>query len=246
MSAYLAAPNETFDEHMARVFGQWEKVEHRLLPSIARLIGDEARAAEAAELALAFHDLGKLTKRWQERVEALKGKSEGVGVPHAFLGGCYLVLVAESVGREELFAAAFAVAIHHMDSALAVPSLEQPDVLAIDMGLVNDETGRIEWAFDDAGGLPDRLRMAKVGDVSVVDSFDPVKLTVFDLARLSEELRSWSLGAGILERHRRRLLVAAIHSIIKVCDIRAAADRAGEGEKPTGINKIVLEGGLLV
>ncbi len=152
-----------------------------------------------------FHDLGKLTQKWQNNLGRRKLPS------HAPVGACYLwkSMPAVSDLKEAIV---FAVAIHHTDSGLLGSNIEKPDVQAILDGIV-EHTGEIIWD-------------KKVENLSL--TYFPATaetLNVYDLKDMARGLRLWARGESILQQHRRRLQATLAHHILKLCDISAAIER---------------------
>jgi CRISPR-associated endonuclease Cas3-HD len=149
-----------------------------------------------------FHDLGKLTKRWQERV-GTKNRLPA----HAPIGAGYLWKVLPQELKVPL---CFAVAIHHSDRGLLGDNIERPDALAINDG-VADLSGRI--VFD--------------GRAGELDEYYPeeIILTVEDLRDMARGLRRWAKGCSIPKQHKRRLQASLSHHILKLCDVSSAKER---------------------
>lgn len=224
----LAAPDEPLVEHIRLCLREWGKLAPRLCVSLGRLF-EGGKFEAAVEAMLRLHDLGKAVDRWQSAPWAV-GKPAGGKPAHAFVGAAYLWKVAGD--RSDAFrAAAFAIAIHHIDSSLLGASTEDPGSYAIRKGLLHE--GRLRWAE----GL---------GELEHVWSHfasTPAELTVDDLASFSLELRRWARGGSLLVLHQRRLQVAAMHSVLKVCDVRASASRQGYSESDH--SRVLVSGGWL-
>jgi len=158
---------------------------------------------------VAFHDFGKLTKRWQENL----GKNKKLP-SHAPIGAAYLYkkFIRENGLVDLKNAIAFAVAIHHTDSGLLGDNIERPDVQAIIDGIV-DNDGKIIWASEND---------------SPSEEFFPKELnelTIEDLKNMARGLRIWARSGGFLEQHRKRIQASLIHHILKLCDVSAASER---------------------
>lgn len=156
-----------------------------------------------------FHDLGKLTKRWQENLGTNKKLPA-----HAPIGAAYLYKkFSRENGYDDLKnAIVFAVSIHHTDSGLLGDNIERPDVQAIIDGIV-DNDGKIKWVS---------------GKETLSEEFLPRELnelTIEDFKNMARRLRNWSRSGGLLEQHKKRVQVALIHHILKLCDISAASER---------------------
>lgn len=239
---YLSSPGESLDQHIERLLEEWQQLAPRLRRPFARIFGSAEAASKAVEVAIRFHDLGKLTSRWQEYIR----KPQGNGPPHAFIGGCYLALPDEIPGltHDAKMAAALAVSIHHTDSSLASPQLEDPAGKALAELLVDSNTGRIRWAWrakkgSDADEAPPAWLWRDAGLPSPEEI-----LSVDSLVEASMRMRHWARGGGLLELHKRRVMMAAIHSVLRTCDLRAARKRDSEGEIAPFVRGF-LEGGWL-
>jgi len=220
----MAAPDEQYREHISRTLQQWQKLKPRFTGVLARLFGQNADSA--VETMLRYHDVGKLTRRWQDAI------SKGNSTPtHAALGAAAVWLQLEDAGEDLRNAAAFAVAIHHVDRGLVGHNIESPDVQAVLSGLVNDD-GELRW-HEDAW--------------EAAAPFDLTRLTVETLHAMARDLRTWSRGTSFRQMHRRRLLASALHHILKVCDNRAAAQRRDftEENEQSEFVKTLMEGGLV-
>ena len=151
-----------------------------------------------------FHDLGKLTRRWQENLRTNKELPS-----HAPIGAAYLWKILPEDIRKSI---SFAVAIHHTDRGLLGDNIERPDVQAILDGIV-DYNGNIIW-HDETKKLSE-------------DYFpeDAEKLTVADLKEMARGLRIWAKGCALLDQHQRRIQASLAHHVLKLCDISAAVER---------------------
>jgi len=157
-----------------------------------------------------FHDLGKLTKRWQE------GVNRRVKLPsHATVGAAYLWRSLPTGVREPV---SFAVAIHHTDKGLLGDNIESPDVRAILDNIVDIE-GKIEW-HDKVEELDKNLFPE-----------DAKNLSVDDLKMMARNLRAWARGEDFLTQHWRRLQVTLVHHLLKLCDVSAATTRQEHEEE---------------
>jgi len=226
--ALLASPGETLVEHVERMLAQWASVEGRMMPSLSRLFGDPP--ADLVPMVLRCHDVGKLTSLWQRRLDEDRRRP-----PHAALGAAFLWATVDWDDRDARNAAAFAIAIHHVDRGLVGSNIDAPATQAVMAGIVDDD-GRVRWcdgapaAMDDLG-----LQADDLGRVDL-DSMDA----------MARELRQWSRGGSYVSMHRNRMLASALHHCLKVCDIRAAAQRPGDFD-PTEHAWMddILKGGLL-
>jgi CRISPR-associated endonuclease Cas3-HD len=156
-----------------------------------------------------FHDIGKLTKRWQENLGTNKKLPS-----HASIGAAYLYkkFTRENHHDDLKNAIVFAVAIHHTDSGLLGDNIERPDVLAIIEWIV-DNDGKIKWS-DETKTLDENLFPEELNE-----------LTIKDLKNMARGLRIWARSAGFLEQHKKRIQASLIHHILKLCDISAASER---------------------
>lgn len=220
----MAAPDEQYMEHISRVLKQWQKLKPRFAGVLGRLFGPSAESA--VEAMLRYHDVGKLTRHWQDAI------SNGNRTPsHAAIGAAAVWLQLKDAGEDLRNAAAFAVAIHHVDRGLVGHNIESPDVQAVLDGLVNDD-GKLRW-HEDAQ--------------DAVAPLDLMRLTVETLHEMARGLRTWSRGTSFMQMHRRRLLASALHHILKVCDNRAAVQRGEfqEENNQSEFVKTLMEGGLV-
>ncbi len=204
-----SAPEEIYIDHINRcsekfklIFPIWEHAVKRIFS-----ITENNNMNSILENMVVFHDLGKLTKRWQENL----GKKLP---PHAPIGATYLYkkLTVENSYNDLKNAIVFAVAIHHTDSGLLGDNIERPDVQAIIEGIV-DNDGKIKWA-DEVKNLDEKFFPQELNE-----------LTVEDLKNMARELRVWARSGGFLEQHKKRIQASIIHHILKLCDISAASER---------------------
>jgi len=141
-----------------------------------------------------FHDLGKLTKKWQDRV------GSGNRLPsHSTLGAAYLWKTLPDGIKEPI---SFAVAIHHTDRGLLGDNIERPDVQAILDGIVKND-GSIDWHEE-----------AKKNLAEVYFPKEACDLNVSSLKEMARGLRIWAKGCGLLEQHQRRLQASLAHHIL--------------------------------
>lgn len=152
-----------------------------------------------------FHDLGKLTKKWQEKINPYRPPLPS----HSTIGAAYIWNILPVELKEPL---SFAVAIHHTDKGLLGDNIERPHVQAILNNIVNYK-GNIEW-HDEVKNLKD-LYFPK----------DIIDLNILSLKEMARGLRIWAKGCGLLEQHERRLQASLAHHILKLCDISAAKER---------------------
>lgn len=204
-----SAPEEKYLDHILRCTEKYAVLFPIFSPTIRRIfscdppIAQEVLADSFLRMIL-FHDLGKLTKRWQEKV------GSGNRLPsHSTLGAAYLWKILPAGLKEPL---SFAIAIHHTDRGLLGDNIEKPDVQAILDGII-DYNGNISWH----------------GEVkNLTDYYFPeeiYKINVGSLKDMARGLRVWAKGCGLLEQHQRRIQASLAHHILKLCDISAATER---------------------
>jgi len=207
-----SAPEETYQDHILRCKEKFELIIPNLLSTVTRIFNASTKQETLADYFLKmilFHDLGKLTRMWQERV------GTGNRLPsHSTPGAAYLWNILPDGIKEP---ASFAVAIHHTDRGLLGDNIERPDVQAITDRIV-DNAGNIDW-YNETFKLDDNLFPEEARNI-----------TVNDLKDMARGLRVWARGCGLLEQHQRRLQMALAHHILKLCDISAATER-GEYQK---------------
>jgi len=213
MSALIfSAPEEYYLDHISRCKEKFELLFPVFYSTIVRTfdssIGQETLKDSFLKMVL-FHDLGKLTRRWQEDVGTNKKLPS-----HAPIGAAYLYkkFQDEKISEDLRSAISFAVAIHHTDRGLLGDNIERPDVQAILEG-VADNSGRIIW-HDNVKDLPQNYFPNNVQD-----------LNISSLKEMARGLRIWAKGCGLLELHQRRLQASLAHHILKLCDISAAMER---------------------
>jgi len=164
---------------------------------------------------LIFHDIGKLTAKWQKIIHQEIKENKKIHKPaHAPIGAAYLYKkFSKGNAHEDLKnAILFAIAIHHTDSGLLGDNIERPDVQAILDGII-DSDGRIKWA-DETETLDEEFFPKELKE-----------LTIEDLKNMARGLRVWARSGGFLEQHKKRIQASFIHHILKLCDISAASER---------------------
>lgn len=202
-----SAPEEYYFDHILRCREKFELLFPMFYSSIVRSFDTSIEQKILKDYFLKmilFHDLGKLTRRWQDRV----GTNNKLP-SHSTLGAAYLWKTLPNGIKEPL---SFAVAIHHTDRGLLGDNIEKPDVQAILDG-ITDNSGNINW-HDEVKNLAE--------DYFPKDAYDLNVLSLKDMAR---GLRIWAKGCGLLEQHQRRLQASLAHHILKLCDISAATER---------------------
>lgn len=201
-----SAPNEEYKRHIELCLGKLDIVFPLFLGVLKKIFSfiDELRLKDSFQKMIQYHDIGKLTKKWQENVGTNKSLPS-----HSPVGACYLWKVLPEGLRQPI---SFAVLIHHTDSGLLGDNIEKPDVQAILDGVV-DNSGNIKWheATEnlDSGFFPE---VAK-------------NMNVHDLKEMARGLRIWARGCNLLEQHQRRMQASLAHHILKLCDISAATER---------------------
>lgn len=204
-----SAPGENYLDHLSKCKEKFNLIFPMFVSTISRVI-DTLKIQELEDPFLKmilFHDLGKLTERWQENVGTNKSLPS-----HSTIGACYLWKVLPEGLRDPI---SFAVAIHHTDRGLLGGNIEKPDVQAILDGIV-DYDGNIKWhkATQNTENLDGKLfpEAAK-------------NMNINDLKEMAKGLRIWAKGCGLLEQHQRRMQASLAHHILKLCDISAATER---------------------
>lgn len=202
-----SAPEEYYLEHILRCKEKFKTIIAIFLPAAERIldVADANELQRYLEKMILFHDLGKLTEKWQENLGTHRKLPS-----HSTLGAAYLWKSLPEGVREPL---SFAVAIHHTDKGLLGDNIERPDVQAILDEIVRNDRS-IDWSDEAKKNLPE-------------DYFpDGAKeLTVLDLKEMARGLRVWAKGCGLMEQHQRRLQASLAHHILKLCDISAATER---------------------
>jgi CRISPR-associated endonuclease Cas3-HD len=220
-----SAPTEAYTQHIARTLDVWQTLRPRFLPTLARLF-DGSMDTTVVQM-IEAHDLGKLTQRWQSGIQRHTAGERPRLPSHAAIGAAVLL---QTLGRRDAgLAAAFAVAIHHLDRGTVGDLLERPDVLAIGDGIV-DDAGRVCWHPEASVAAPTWVNLEDI--------------TLLTLTELARALRQWARGGALLALHRRRLLASALHHVLKVCDIRAAVQRHQGGDQHPFCQRLV-HGGLV-
>lgn len=214
-----SAKGERYIDHINRCLEKFDIIFPIWEPTIKRIfsISKNDNIGNLLKEMIIFHDLGKLTKRWQERIGTNKKLPS-----HAPIGAAYLYknFSKKNVSEDLKNAISFAVAIHHTDKGLLSDNIERPDVQAINDGIV-DFNGKILW------------HEGRKNLSNAYFPFDAENLNVYDLKEMAKGLRVWAKGCGLLEQHKRRLQASLVHHILKLCDISAATERK-EYQKKNG------------
>lgn len=209
----LSSPQEEYIVHIERVQSKLDQVFPVFRPTLIRILncGNENDSLkETFDKMVIFHDLGKLTKKWQKDLGTYKKLPS-----HAPIGAAYLWKILPDGLKEPV---CFAVAIHHTDRGLLGDNIERPDVQAINE-YITDYSGNLVWD-DQAKELGEKYFPADVAN-----------LNVNDLKIMARGLRFWARGDSILNQHKKRLQASLAHHIIKLCDWAAARDRKEYEEK---------------
>jgi len=212
----FSAPSEKYIDH---INGCLEKL-NIVLPiwefTIRRIfsLNKNDKVVSLLQEMIIFHDIGKLTKKWQKIVQQEAKENKNLSKPsHAPIGAAYLY---KKFSKESLFdlkiAIVFAVAIHHTDSGLLGDNIEKPDVQAILDGIV-DSDGKIIWS-DEAITLPKEFFPQDLNN-----------LTVKDLKEMAISLRLWAKSGSLLVQHKKRIQVSLLHHILKLVDVSSASER---------------------
>lgn len=238
----LSAPKEEYHVHITNSLSHWDKVSNRFLSTLSRLFdADEDTVNQSVRRMIFSHDIGKLTKRWQEVISIIANGKKMHTPPHASLGAAYLLEWNKKIGIDNDLgnASIFAVLIHHIDSGVSGNNLESPDAQVILEGLVRGGA-EILWHEDGNDELVSLMFTA---------SILPLKdITLRSLTDSSDILRSWSKCPRLLDQHRHRLLSSSLHHILKICDWRAATERESddkEKEVRRSVLEVLLNGGIL-
>lgn len=201
-----SAPEEYYLDHIERCKGKFNLIFPVFYPAILRVLNFDCEFETMKRYfykMIEFHDLGKLTKRWQGKLGG------GSRLPsHSTIGAAYLWKILPNAIKEPM---SFAVAIHHTDRGLLGDNIERPDVQAILDGIA-DNNGNINW-HDEVKHLMDYFPS------------DAQDIDVVSLKEMARGLRIWAKGCSMLEQHERRLETSIVHHILKLCDISAATER---------------------
>ncbi len=239
----LSAPNEEYQAHIRNCLSQWDKLSNRFLPMLSRFFeANEDTVNQSIRRMIFSHDVGKLSKRWQEVISFIASGKRIHTPPHASLGAAYLLEWSKELGIDNnlIKATVFAVLIHHVDSGISGNNLESPDAQIILEGLVR---GGEEIIWHEGGD-------SVLASLSFYDAITPLKtVTLKSLTGMSDLLRLWSKCPRLLDQHKNRLLSSSLHHILKICDWRAATEReVGDKEKEIhrSVLEVLLSGGLLL
>lgn len=238
----LSAPKEEYYVHITNSLSQWDKISSRFLSTLSRLFdADEDTVNQSVKRMIFSHDIGKLTKRWQEVISIIANGKKMHTPPHASLGAAYLMEWNKKRGANSNIgnASVFAVLIHHIDSGVSGNNLESPDAQVILEGLVQGGN-KIIW-HENGDHVLSMLKFS--------DDILPLKnITLQSLTDLSDALRLWSKCSRLLDQHKHRLLTSSLHHILKICDWRAATERESddkEKEVRRSVLEVLLNGGIL-
>jgi len=210
MSVQLySAPGEYYLTHVRRCNEIFDLIIDNFFITITRIFKsndnmDQKTLKDSFLKMILFHDLGKLTKRWQEMCGTEKKLPS-----HSTLGAACLYKTLPEGIKEPI---SFAVAIHHTDRGLLGDNIERPDVQAILDGIVKNN-GSIDW-HNEVMNLDNQYFPKNVRDIDITD-----------LKEMARGLRIWAKGCGLLEQHQMRIQASFAHHILKLCDISAATER---------------------
>jgi len=214
MDHLLSSPEEKYIEHIKKVGEQFNIIYPLFESALSRVLSlkEDLVLKDALNKMIIFHDIGKLTKRWQDRV----GKNEKLPA-HAPIGAAYLYKILPKELKEPV---SFAVAIHHSDKGLLGDNIEKPDAQAINDLIIDYSTNKIIWD----------KRVEKLDDKYFPDEIK--NLDIVDLKDMARGLRVWSRGCNLIEQHTRRMQMSLVHHILKLCDISAASERKEFRKEP--------------
>ncbi|MGB9852233.1 MAG: CRISPR-associated endonuclease Cas3'' [Candidatus Kapaibacteriota bacterium] len=205
-----SSPEEDYIVHIDEAIAKFEIVYQFFEKTVHRIFNlKDTPCKDLFKQMVLFHDLGKLTQKWQDSLGTNKKLPS-----HAPIGAGFLhkKFTNENVDENLKNAITFAIAIHHTDSGLLGNNIESPDVQAISDGIA-DLDGRIIW-HEEINKLNNEYFPAEARN-----------LNVMDLKEMARDLRVWAKGCGLLEQHKRRLQASLAHHILKLCDISAAVRR---------------------
>nr|WP_287069199.1 CRISPR-associated endonuclease Cas3'' [Pyrobaculum sp.] len=199
---------EPYDEHIERVMRKWE-----VMRSYYRWVIKQF-GFDVVEIAIKFHDLGKLARAYVD-------KNQRRFYRHEILGAYFALKTLEGEARYYIAAA---VALHH-----------EPIIVGAYIGQLGETRLNISalWAM---------LREADLGlacDYSPKDAFVEKALELWkggisasDVVDGFRELLAFISAGTSAERRRKRLLVAGILHPLVVADSTAAVEgRGGEGTR---------------
>ncbi len=214
MSVQLySAPKEEYLEHISKCKEKFDLLFPMFYPTIKRVFNifeDEKTIKDNFLKMIMFHDLGKLSQKWQKIVNNERDKNKKLHKPsHSTLGATYLWKTLPDSIKEPL---SFAVAIHHTDKGLLGDNIEKPDVQAINDGIV-DNNGNIVWDGE-VNNLEEDYFPKEAREINIIS-----------LREMARGLRIWAKGCGLLEQHQRRIQASLAHHILKLCDISASSER---------------------
>ncbi len=214
MTAQLySAPDEKYSVHIEWCEEKFNTIFPLFTDTIMRIFNTTNLNASVVKNCfyemITFHDLGKLTKRWQKNLKDNKHLPA-----HAPIGAAYLYkrFTGQNIPDDLKNALCFAVAIHHTDKGILGDNIERPDVQAI-TDKIADSAGGIIWHSE-----------AKNLDSAYFPQ-DVEKLNIKDLKEMAMGLRLWARGCELLTQHQRRVQASFAHHLLKLCDISAATKR---------------------
>lgn len=207
---------EGYDEHVSRVLNKWEALKPFYIKWVYRNFG-----VDAVELAIKFHDLGKLARAYVEKAQRRYYRHELLGAYFAF----------KALEGDVRYYVAAAVALHH-----------EPIIMGSYVGGLGETRLNIStlWAM---------LQEADLSLACSYDPKDAVvrkaleewrRVSLRDVVAAFKELLAFFSAGIAAERRRKRLLVAGILHPLVVADSIAAME--GRGGRGTKIARAALEG----
>lgn len=109
MDFLAKSDGETIIQHTLNLKKQFEKLRKYYPNSLKK------KETELLLLACLYHDLGKMNKKFQDKVSKNRHIMEDHEIPHALLSVCLLPIdrLSESFSKDELIALSYAIAYHH-------------------------------------------------------------------------------------------------------------------------------------
>lgn len=207
MDGVFSSKNEAYVDHVKNCRQVFEALFPIFKYSAIRLLDapSERIVENSLRSMIIYHDLGKLTKLWQQKLI----QNASYLPRHAPIGASLLFKILPDNLKEPV---SLAVCVHHTDSGVLGTNLESPDAQAIVDGIV-DQDGRIIWsdlAFElDEFLFPEEAR----------------SLNVEDLKEMALSVRTWARGSDLLTNQKRRIQALFCHHLLKLCDIYSASSR---------------------
>lgn len=241
--SYYAAegPRECFLKHTSKLLEGWELIRSKYLPSLSRLaitIGvgaNEAtsRADQAIKLALAFHDVGKLTQPY--------ASGDRRNFRHELVGSWLLwSRLGSLLGWRPLArTAAQAVLLHHEPILMAQIAqagergLTLTDVWRRLEGEGERRRDSVQFLPKGREALVHILRQTSLEE-EIIDVFTllPDALPVSEGYKAIAQLVTEARASGTrLIKQKNRLFLGAVLSILVICDYRSAQSRQEEASQ---------------